>query len=163
MPPVSKPTVGLTGNAGRSRRLRLFRGRQGILAAVLTMVALCMVGCGSDHPRTEVLKGTNPVLSDIYLRITGPGEAVYYIAQRFRQGGSFNGFSFHKTSTGKGVFLPPRVRERKLCASTHVIRAYDAPQLQEWRGKTLAITIYGKETSRTFCSVLTGNLYAGAS
>jgi hypothetical protein len=57
------------------------------------------------------------------------------------------------------VFVPPRVRERKLCASTHVIRADDAPQLQKWRGRTLAITIYGQQSSRIFCAVLGGDLY----
>jgi len=61
------------------------------------------------------------------------------------------------------VYLPPRIKERKLCASTHVIQTYDAPQLQEWRGKTLEITIYGQKTSQIYCSVLTGNLYVEAS
>jgi hypothetical protein len=134
-----------------------------MFTAVLITVALAMAGCGSSHPRTEVLRGTNPVVSDIHLRITGPGGAVYYIAQRFRGSGPFNGFSFHKTAGSEGAFLPPRIRERKLCASTHVIRADDAPQLQKWRGSTLEITIYGEETSRIFCAVLTGNLYREAS
>jgi hypothetical protein len=134
-----------------------------MLAAVLTTVTLAVTGCGSSHPRTEVLRGTNPLLSDVYLRITGPGGAVYYIAQRFRGGGAFKGFRFQKSAGSEGVFLPPRVRERKLCASTHVIQTYDAPQLQKWRGRTLAISIYGQKTSRIFCSVLTGNLYLGAS
>jgi hypothetical protein len=122
-----------------------------------------MAGCGGSHPRTAVLRGTNPLLSDIYLRITGPGGAVYYIAQRFRRGGGFKGFRFRKTAGSERVFLPPSVRERKLCASTHIIRADDAPQLQKWRGKTLEITIYGEKTSGIYCSVLTGNLYLGPS
>lgn len=134
-----------------------------MLAAVLVTVTLAAVGCGSSHPRTEVLKGTNPVPTDIYLRITGPGGAVYYIAQRFTRGGLFKGFRFHETATDEGAFLPPRVRELKLCGSTHVIQTYDAPQLQKWRGKTLAITIYGEKTSRIFCAVLTRHLYLGAS
>ena len=135
-----------------------------MLAAVLTTVTLAMVGCGSGHPRTEVLRATNPLTSDIYLRITGPGGAVYYIAQRFRGSAEFKRLRIHKTAGGSdGPFAPPGVRERKLCASTHVIRADDAPQLQKWRGRTLEITIYGEETSRIYCAVLTRNLYFGAS
>jgi hypothetical protein len=134
-----------------------------MLAAVLTALSLALAGCGSSHPRTEILRGTNRLLSDVYLRITGPGGAVYYIAQRFRGSGAFKGFRFHKTVDSERVFLPPPVRERKLCASTHVIQTYDAPQLQKWRGRTLEITIYGGKTSRIFCAVLTGNLYLGSS
>lgn len=135
------------------------------VAALLLIAALplAICGCGSSHPRTEVLRGANPVPSDIYLRVTGPGGAAYYIAQRLRGSAEFNGFSFHKTAGTEGAFLPPPVRERKLCASTHVIQAYDAPQLQKWRGRTLAITIYGEKTSRIYCAILTGNLYLGAS
>jgi len=102
-------------------------------------------------------------VSDIYLRITGPGGAVHYIAQRFRGAGEFKGFTFHTSADREGAFLPPGVRERKLCASTHVIQAYDAPRLQKWRGRTLAISIYGQKTSRIYCAVLTGNLYLGPS
>ena len=134
-----------------------------MLAAVLSTVTLAMAGCGSSHPRTEVLRATNPLPSNIYLRITGPGGAVYYIAQRFRGSAEFNGFSFHKTAGSEGAFLPPPVRARKLCASTHVIQAYDAQQLQKWRGRTLAITIYGEKTSRIYCAVLNGSLYLGSS
>jgi hypothetical protein len=134
-----------------------------MLAAVLTTVTLAVAGCGSSHPRTEVLRGADPTLSDIYLRITGPGGAVYYMAQHFRGSREFNGFRFHKTAGSEGSFLPPPVRERKLCASTHVIQDYDAPQLQKWRGRTLAITIYGEKTSRIFCAVLGGSLYLGPS
>lgn len=98
-------------------------------------------------------------MSDIYLRITGPGGAVSYTAQVFRRGGAFDRFNFRETPRNGGVFLPPPVRERKLCGSTHVIQAVDAPQLQKWRGKTLAITIYGKKVSQIYCSVLTSSLY----
>jgi hypothetical protein len=133
------------------------------LVAVLGAVALAVAGCGAAHPRTVVLRATAPVMSDIYLRITGPGEAVSYTAQVFRRGGAFDRFNFRETPRNEGVFLPPPVRERKLCASTHVIQPGDAPQLQKWRGKTLAITIYGKKVSRIYCSVLTGSLYLGAS
>jgi len=134
-----------------------------MLAVVFTAVTLAMAGCGSSHPRTEVLGATSPVISDVYLRITGPGGAVYDIAQRFMGSGSFKRFHFYETTDSQGLFVPPDVRERKLCASTHVIQAGDAPQLQQWRGRTLEITIYGKKTSRIFCAVLTGNLYLGGS
>jgi hypothetical protein len=130
-----------------------------MLAAVLTTMTLAIAGCGSSHPRTEVLRGVGPDVSDIYLRITGPGGAVYYLAQRFRRTELFDAFRFRRTAVSEGVFIPPRVRERKLCASTHVIRAYDAPQLQKWRGKTLEITIYGQKASRIFCAVLGRDLY----
>jgi hypothetical protein len=134
-----------------------------MLAAILTTLILVTAGCGSSHPRTEVLRATNPQISDIYLRITGPGGAVYYIAQRFRDGSAFSRFNFHETAAGEDLFLPPSVRERKLCASTHVIQGGDAPQLQKWRGRTLAITIYGTKNLRLFCAVLTGSLYLGTS
>jgi hypothetical protein len=133
--------------------------RPGVLAALLAAIALTTVGCGSSHPRTVVLRATAPVMSDIYLRITGPGGAVSYTAQVFRRGGAFDRFNFRETARSEGVFLPPPVRQRKLCGSTHVIRAADAPQLQKWRGKTLAITIYGKKVSQIYCSVLTSSLY----
>jgi hypothetical protein len=77
--------------------------------------------------------------------------------------GAFDRFSFHETVPGGEAFLPPRVKERKLCASTHVIQTYDAPQLQRWLGKTLEITVYGTETSQIYCAVLTGNLYTEVS
>ena len=134
-----------------------------MLAAVLITVTLAMAGCGGGRPRTEVLEGASPSISDVYLRITGPGGAVYYIAQSFRDSAEFSTFRFHKTAGHEGLFVPPSVRERKLCASTHVIRAGDAPQLQKWRGRTLEITIYGEKPSRIFCAVLTGDLYFGAS
>jgi hypothetical protein len=130
-----------------------------MLAAVLTTMTLAIAGCGGSHPRTEVMRGTGPNLSDIYLRITGPGGAVYYLTQRFRRTSFFDAFQFRRVAVSEGVFVPPRVRERKLCASTHVIRADDAPQLQKWRGRTLAITIYGRRTARIFCAVLGGDLY----
>jgi hypothetical protein len=137
------------------------------LAAVLAAVALAMAGCGSSQAghraRTEVLKSTSPPTSDIYLRITGPAGAVYYLAQHFRSAGAYDRFDFHQAVGSKGMFLPPRVRERKLCAATHVIRPDDAAELQKWRGRTLATTIYGKKTSLVYCAVLTRGLYRGGS
>jgi hypothetical protein len=126
------------------------------------MVIVASAGCGSSHPRTEVLRSTLPPTSDIYLRITGPGGAVSYIGRRFESGGTFSKFRF-RDAHREGLFLPLGVRQRKLCASTHVIRRGDAPQLQKWRGRTLEITIYGKKISVIFCAVLTSSLYLGDS
>jgi hypothetical protein len=136
--------------------------RRGILTTVLAAVTLAVAGCGSSHPRTEVLRSANRVTAGIYIRITGPGGAVNYIAQRFISGDAFDRFNFHKTHR-EDVFLPPGVQERKLCGSTHVIQPVDAPQLQKWRGRRLAITIYGSKTSAIYCAVLGYGLYLGPS
>lgn len=134
--------------------------------AVLFFVAalpLSICGCGgSGHlPRTEVLRSENPLTSDIYLRITGPGEAVSYIGQRLR-GGAFKKFRFSEPRR-PGLFLPPRVRDRKLCSSIHTIRSGDAPALQKWRGRKLATTVYGNKASSMFCAALNPRLYLGGS
>ena len=128
-------------------------------AIVLLIAAfpLTVCGCGSSHPRTEVLRSANPLTSDIYLRITGPGGAVSYVTKRLA-GGGFSKFSFVKEPR-RGLFLSPRVRDRKLCASTHLIRSGDDPDLQKWRGKTLEISVYGSKTSDIFCAVLGPWLY----
>jgi len=130
------------------------------LAAVLAAVALGVAGCGGSYSRTEVLRSTWTG-SDVYLRITGPGGAVHYLSQRLQQAHLLARFNFQETSGKAWVFLPPTVRERKLCASTHVIKPYDASQLQEWRGRTLAVTVYGQKADRIFCAGLTWNLYVG--
>lgn len=103
-----------------------------------------------------------PLTSDIYLRITGPGGAVSYLAQRFKAARDFRDINFAK-DPARGPFLPPRVRDRKLCASTHRIRVGDAPELQKWRGRTLAITVYGDRVSRVFCAALGPWLYLSGS
>jgi len=128
--------------------------------AVLLLIAafaLTVCGCGSSHPRTEVLRSANPLTSDIYLRITGPGGAVSYVTKRLA-GGGFSKFSFTKQPRQR-LFLPLRVRDRKLCASTHTIRSGDTPDLQKWRGKTLEISVYGNSTSGIFCAALGPWLY----
>jgi hypothetical protein len=61
----------------------------------------------------------------------------------------------------KGIFMPPSIREQKLCAATHVIQPGDASQLQKWQGRKLAITIYGNKESALFCAVLGPGLYFG--
>jgi hypothetical protein len=134
-----------------------------VLAAVLSTLVIPLAGCERSHPRTEVLRSTSPPTSDIYLRITGPGGAVSYMGQRFTSRGIFARYSFTEARRDVGVFLPPRVRERKLCAATHVIRDGDAPELQQWRGRKLEITVYGDRDSATFCAVLGPALYLGNS
>jgi len=131
-----------------------------LVAVILASVALALVACGSSHPRTLVLRSALPATSDIWLRITGPGGAVSYIADHFRSGGAFSRFRFSESGR-RGLFLPPGVRDRKLCASTHIIRQGDAPELQKWRGRTLAITVYGTRVSAIYCSVLGPELYLG--
>ena len=133
-----------------------------VVATVLTAATLGTAGCGSSHPRTEVLRSAIPVSSDIYIRITGPGGAVSYIERRFITNGTFSKFDFQREHRTEGLFLPPRVRDRKLCASTHVILSSDAPELQQWRGRTLAITVYGRKASTLFCAVLGPELYGPA-
>ena len=130
------------------------------VAVPAILVTLLLVSCGGSHPRTEVLRSANPT-SDVYVRITGPGGAVSYVAQRFRTA-AFAKFNFRRAGR-KGLFLPPRVRERKLCASVHTIRDGDAPELQKWRGRKLETTVYGKKLSAIFCAALGSALYAGGS
>ena len=139
---------------------RLSGARPGLLAALFTTLILAMAGCGGRPPRTEVLRSANPLTSDIWVRITGPGGAVNYIAQGFMAGGDFDKFRFRKDRR-EGLFLPPRVRDRKLCSSTHKIRSEDAPQLQRWRGSTLEITVYGRKISAVYCAVLGPYIYLG--
>jgi hypothetical protein len=159
--PVSSRVSGRS-NAFWALQRRLAGARRGVLAAVLATVIVAVVGCGSSHPRTQVLKSALPGVSDIYVRITGPGGAVSYIVRRFRTGDAFSRFSFSDASR-EGLFLPPDVRDRKLCSSTHIIRRGDAPELQKWRGRTLEVTIYGKKISAIYCAVLGSDIYLGAS
>jgi hypothetical protein len=139
-----------------SLRSRLAGMGRVALTAVLATVIL--VSCGGSYPRTEVLRSANPLTSDVYVRITGPGGAVSYIGRRLMTGG-FAKFNFSKARR-EGLFLPPRVRERKLCGSVHTIRAGDARELQKWDGKKLAITVYGKKKiSAIFCAALGSAIY----
>ena len=110
--------------------------------------------------RTKFVRGSpaDPDVSDIYVRITGPGGAVSYVARRFKTGDAFSRLSF-KDASREGSFLPPDVRDRKLCSSTHIIRSDDAPELQKWRGRTLEVTIYGRKISAIYCAVLGSEIY----
>ncbi|HEY3578654.1 MAG TPA: hypothetical protein VGK68_11795 [Gaiellaceae bacterium] len=161
MSPFSSVASGPISRTLRSLHTRPAGARPAALAAVLATGTLALAGCGSSHPRTEVLRSANPLTSDIYVRITGPGGAVSYVARRFMSGGEFSRFRFSKEPR-EGPFLPPRVRDRKLCSSTHVIRDSDAPALQRWRRRTLEITVYGIKVSAIYCAALGPNIYAGS-
>lgn len=133
-------------------------GRVALTAVLATVI---LVSCGGSYPRTEVLRSANPLTSDIYVRITGPGGAVSYIGKRLMTGG-FAKFNFSDASR-EGLFLPPRVRDRKLCGSVHTIRDGDAGELQKWDGRKLAITVYGGKISAIFCAALGSAIYLGSS
>jgi hypothetical protein len=155
-----------SGSAAVPAQLTPRLSRRAVLVTLILVLAAVVAGglvlrslSHSANPRTEVLRSATP-LSDIWVRITGPGGAVSYISQRFMSGDRFSRFTFRQASV-RGEFLPPDVRERKLCASTHVIQPGDAAQLQKWQGKTLAITIYGSKTSTLYCAVLGYGLYLG--
>jgi hypothetical protein len=152
-----------TNGSGRNSRAskprdRLVGARRLALGTVLAVVVLLLSGCGGSHQRTELLQSANPLTSDISVQINGPGGAVSYVGQRFITAGDFGKYDLRKDPKG-GFFVPPRIRDHKLCASTHVIRLTDAPQLQKWRGRTLAVTVYGKKSSTIFCAVLGPGLY----
>jgi len=83
------------------------------------------------------------------------------MGRRFQSSGVFNRYKFSEARISQGAFLPVSIREHKLCASAHTIQRGDAPQLQRWRGRTVAITVYGKKSSEIFCAVLGSVLYLG--
>ena len=142
---------------GQQAQLRRVDTRRIAVLLLIVSLPLATCGCGSSHPRTQVLQSANPLTSDIYLRITGPGGAVSYVAQRLMTGG-FSKFSFTK-GTGQRLFLPPSVRDTKLCASTHTIHWWDASELQKWRGRKLAISVYGKKSSAIYCAAFGPSIY----
>jgi hypothetical protein len=157
MSPVPSLPTERMSKAVCALRTRLAGARQVLLAAVSTTVILALAACGSSQPRTQVLRSANPLSSDIYVRITGPGGAVSYVAQLFVTA-AFSKYRYRKVRS-EGSFLPPQILERKLCSSTHIIRRGDAQALQRWRGRKLAITVYGKKTSAIFCSVFGPEIY----
>ena len=138
-------------------QVRRVDARRIVVLLLIAALPLAICGCGGSQPRTQVLRSANPLTSDIYLRITGPGGAVSYLAQRLMTG-AFSKFSFTKDRR-PGLFLPPRVRDRKLCSSTHTIQWWDSPELQKWRGRKLAISVYGKKISAIYCAVFGPSLY----
>ncbi len=158
MSPVSSNASGRGNRTVSTLGSRLSGPRGMALAAVLTAAVLCLAGCGGSQPRTELLRSANPLTSDISVRINGPGGAVSYTAQRFLTNGGLSRYSLRQDPKG-GLFIPPDIRDHKLCESTHVIQATDAPQLQKWRGRTLAVTVYGSKSSTIFCAALGAYLY----
>lgn len=129
-----------------------------LAAAAVAATFLVFDSSGTANPRTEVLRSTSP-LSGIWVRITGPGGAVDYVGSRFLTGGAFRRFTLRKAP--QGSFMPPPIRNQKLCGATHVIQPGDASQLQKWQGKKLAISIYGEKASAIYCAVLGYGLYLG--
>jgi hypothetical protein len=140
---------------------RLGIAQRTLPAAVLVAAILTLTGCGSSHPRTQVLRSANPLTSDMYIRVTGPGGAVSYVTEKIMSGG-LSRYSLRKEGR-KGFFVPPRITDRKICASTHTIRSSDAPALQAWRGRTIEITVYGGKSSMFYCAGLGPGIYRGGS
>jgi hypothetical protein len=138
-------------------QVRRVDARRIVVLLLIAALPLAICGCGGSQPRTQVLRSANPLTSDIYLRITGPGGAVSYLAQRLMTG-AFSKFSFTKDRR-PGLFLPPRVRDRKLCSSTHTIQWWDSPELQKWRGRKLTTSVYGKKISAIYCAIFGPSLY----
>src|SRR5436305_2599112 len=128
-----------------------------LVAAAAAGAFLAFHASRSTNPRTEVLRAASP-LSDIWIRITGPGGAVSYVGHRFLTEGLVSRVTLRKAPT-KGFLLPTALREQKLCAATHLIQPGDAPELQKWKGRKVEITIYGKKTSALYCAVLGYGLY----
>lgn len=162
---VSTGSNRATGKARQSfsiPRTRAAQARRRLLAAVFTTLCLVLAGCGGSQPRTELLRSSDLRTLDIYVRITGPGGAVSYTAQRFMTSSGFSRYGLRKDPRG-GFFVPPNILERKLCASTHAIGPGDAPQLRKWLGKKLEITIYGAKTADLFCAALGPGLYQSGS
>jgi hypothetical protein len=161
MASISSLADGRISRAAQALRSSLAARRRGVLPAVLATVILALAGCGSSHPRTEVLRSANPLTSDMYLRLTGPGGAVSHVAQQLMTG-AFSKYNFRKDRR-EGRFLPPRVLDRKICSSTHTIRPADAPELQKWRGRKITITVYGRKNSTIYCAGLGPGIYQGGS
>jgi hypothetical protein len=124
------------------------------LAAVLTALLLSVSACGSNGMKTEVLRlrSANPLTSDLYVRMRGPAGAVSVIAKGLTTGG------FSKNA--EGSFLPPASRQQKACSFSHVIDYADAPNLQQWRGRKMTITVYGNRSyAATYCQGIGVGLY----
>lgn len=131
--------------------------RRTILAAISATVILALSACGGSGSRTEVvrLRSANPLTSDLYVRIKGPAGAVAYLARRLTTG------AFQEDRIG--VFAPPARHHgrRPICSFTHAINAFDAPDLQRWRGKKVKLTVYG--VAGIFCRALGAGIYQAAS
>ena len=162
--PTSQETRGGDNDARIARTARVpeetrARGSQiAILAALLTGLMLMACACGSNGTRTEVLRlrSANPVTSDLYVRMRGPAGAVSFIAKGLITGGFSKG--------AEGFFLPPRLRQQKVCSFSHTISYADAPDLQAWRGRKMTITVYGNSSyAATYCRGIRAGIYESRS
>ena len=118
-----------------------------VVAGVLTALLFVASACGGINRKTEVLRlrSANPLTSDLYVRIRGPGGAVSYLEEGLARG------AFGSTET-QGFFVPPGLRRKEACSFSHTIDSLDAPQLQDWRGKKMKVTVYGNSTyATTYC------------
>ena len=117
------------------------------LLAVLAALVLVAAACGGNGSKVEVLRlrSQNPLTSNIYIRVKGPSGAVNYVVQRLETGA----FTQEKVAG----FVPPARRHRRaLCSLTHTIASADAPDLQQWSGKKVRLTLYGD--AGIFCETL---------
>lgn len=114
------------------------------LSLVLVALLLTTTGCGAanDKPETAVLRSSNPLTSDLYIRISGPAGAVDYIAD-----GMMTGAFIKKDG---GFFVPPQLHQsldhERVCSINHVVSSTDSPSLQAWRGKRTTIAVYGNKS-----------------
>jgi hypothetical protein len=113
------------------------------LLLALTVVLLSTTSCGAskNEAETAILRSSNPLTSDLYIRIHGPAGAVDYIADEMITG------AFIKNR--EGFFAPPRLPEsfdQRVCSIDHIISSTDSPNLQAWRGKQTTIAVYGDES-----------------
>ena len=159
--PTSQETRGGGTDARIARTVRVpeetrARGSQIVsLAALLTGLMLTACACGSNGTKTEVLRlrSANPLTSDLYVRMRGPAGAVSFIAKGLITGGFSKG--------AEGFFLPPRLRQQKVCSFSHTISYADAPNLQAWRGRKMRITVYGDSSyAATYCRGIRTGIYA---
>ena len=131
------------------------RGSQIVsLAVLLTGLMFVACACGSNGTKTEVLRlrSANPLTTDLYVRMRGPAGAVSFIAKGLITGG------FSKDA--EGFFLPPRLRQQKVCSFSHTIGYADAPNLQAWRGRKMTITVYGNSSyAATYCQGIRAGIY----
>lgn len=115
----------------------------------LAGVLLALSGCGGGaKTRSEVLRSSNPLTSDLYIRVRGPAGAVSSIAHGMMTGALTRGH--------RGFFLPPNPRHESsrhlVCSIDHTISSTDSPDLQAWRGKKTTISVYGnKSYAATYC------------
>jgi hypothetical protein len=143
-----------------TRRTRVQARGLAPLVQVLAAVMLTTSGCGnSNEPTKQLLRSNIPLTSDLYVQIKGPEGAVSKIANAIETG------AFTKIKTGAvppygegGSFVPPRLRQHRVCLFAQTIQPVDSPQLQAWRGKKITFTVYGAKSSSSviYCRLIGG-------